>query len=206
MNAKEFCNAYGFTVREVMDILKAHNIQMNPSIDYSDPTILSFFQDAIAKAEVRIAEEEARKAEAEARRAEEEARRAEEYAVFREAAKGMLITSGFTFDGYTIKKYSGYISGDDSIEIDRDDLVRITGPNSTCLTDALVKIRRTALEELQKAAYDLGCNAVIGVDFDYMTFEPETILNNGFNTTHYYMPYVVCVTANGNAVVIEKDE
>lgn len=31
------------------------------------------------------------------------------------------------------------------------------------------------LKELKEAAYDLGCNAVIGVDFDYITLEPETV-------------------------------
>ena len=110
----------------------------------------------------------------------------------------ILISSGFNFDGYRIVKYSGYISGDDAIQINRDDLFK---NNGQYLTDCLTLIRAQALKELKEAAYDLGCNAVIGVDFDYMTFEPETI--NG--TIHYYQPYVVCVTANGNAVIIEKD-
>ncbi len=115
------------------------------------------------------------------------------------AIASMLITSGFNFDGYTIKKYSGYISGDDAIQINRDDLFKDAGQ---VLTDALVKIRIQALKELKEAAYDLGCNAVIGVDFDYMTFEPETI---GVGGIHYYEPYVICVTANGNAVIIDKN-
>ena len=110
----------------------------------------------------------------------------------------MLVTSGFNFDGYTIKRYSGYISGDDAIQINRDELFAGQGQK---LSDALVQIRIQALKELKEAAYDLGCNAVVGVDFDYLTFEPETISG----TTHYYEPYVVCVTANGNAVVIEKN-
>ena len=111
----------------------------------------------------------------------------------------ILITSGFYFDGYRITKYSGYISGDDAIEIPRGGIYG--KDNGQKLTDALVKIRRKAINELKKAAYDLGCNAVIGVDFDYLTLEPETISG----TIHYYEPYVICVTANGNAVVIEKE-
>ena len=70
------------------------------------------------------------------------------------------------------------------------------------LSASLVKIRRQALKELKEAAYDLGCNAVIGVDFDYITLEPETA-NAGGGTL--YLPYVFCVTANGNAVIIEKE-
>lgn len=71
------------------------------------------------------------------------------------------------------------------------------------MTDALVKIRRQALKELKEAAYDLGCNAVIGVDFDYITLEPETANITGGTL---YEPYTICVTANGNAVIIEKEE
>ena len=116
------------------------------------------------------------------------------------ACAEMLITSGFTFDGYRITRYSGYISGDDVTQIKREG-VWSSGGLSHELTDALVKIRRQALKELKEAAYDLGCNAVIGVDFDYTTFEPESA---ALGATVYH-PYVICVTANGNAVVIEKE-
>ena len=66
---------------------------------------------------------------------------------------------------------------------------------------ALKEIRRNALNELKEAAYYLGCNAVIGVDFDYITLDPETANSSGGTT---YLPYVFGVTANGNAVIIEK--
>lgn len=59
-----------------------------------------------------------------------------------------------------------------------------------------------ALKELKETAYNLGCNAVIGVDFDYITLEPITV-NAGGGTL--YLPYVFYVTANGNAVIIEKE-
>lgn len=120
----------------------------------------------------------------------------------RKAISEMLVTSGFNFDGYTITRYSGYISGDDAIQIERNNLF---AGNGQTLTDALVRIRIQALKELKEAAYDLGCNAVIGVDFDYMTFEPETIQGTIGGNVHLYQPYVVCVTANGNAVIIEKN-
>lgn len=122
-----------------------------------------------------------------------------------QALSRMLITSGFTFDGYKITKYSGYISGDDVVQIPRELKFFAGTSNSKSvgeeLTKALVNIRRQALIELKSAAYDLGCNAVIGVDFDYITMEPETSNIQGKTV---YLPYVVCVTANGNAVVIEK--
>lgn len=150
-----------------------------------------------------------REAEARAKAAEEAALKVERDKEREEMEKVLpqiLITSGFSFDGYRIVKYSGYISGDDVAQINR-------GTNAwggagvtnlgTNLPKALVKIRRNALQELREAAYHLGCNAIIGVDFDYITLEPETANIHGGTT---YLPYVICVTANGNAVIIEKDD
>lgn len=114
----------------------------------------------------------------------------------------MLITSGFNFDGYRIAKYSGYISGDDAMSVDRGYAWEDVSVRDK-LMSSLTEIRRNALRELKEAAYDLGCNAVIGVDFDYITLDPQTANFAGGTT---YQPYVFCVTANGNAVIIEKIE
>ena len=157
-----------------------------------------------------IEKEEKAKQEAAEKEALERTRREEEERQQAEAAKqralsNMLITSGFSFDGYKIKKYSGYISGDDVISIDRGTSGIFSDPTNVgeSLTKALVQIRRQAIKELKEAAYNLGCNAVIGVDFDYITLDPETANSRGGTT---YLPYVFCVTANGNAVIIEKSE
>jgi uncharacterized protein YbjQ (UPF0145 family) len=121
------------------------------------------------------------------------------------ALSGMLITSGFNFDGYTITRYSGYISGDDPIQIPRGQggLFNNVTDVGESLMKSLVQIRRNALAELKEAAYALGCNAVIGVDFDYLTLDPETATGGGGTL---YLPYVFGVTANGNAVVIERKD
>lgn len=119
-----------------------------------------------------------------------------------EALANILITSGFNFDGYNITKYSGYISGDDAVEVDRD-IAFFVGSTGVAdrLLESLTVIRRNALKELKEAVFDLGCNAFIAVDFDYLTLEPETINITGDTL---YLPYVFCVTANGNAIIIEK--
>lgn len=121
------------------------------------------------------------------------------------ALASMLITSGFNFDGYTITKYSGYISGDDAVSMDRPSHGWLGGVNREVGADllaGLARIRRNALAELKESAYALGCNAVIGVDFDYLTLDPETATNSGGTL---YLPFLFAVTANGNAVVIEKN-
>jgi uncharacterized protein YbjQ (UPF0145 family) len=123
-----------------------------------------------------------------------------------QALASMLITSGFSFDGHTITKYSGYISGDHAVSMDRPSQGWLGGVNKDVAEDllaGLVHIRRHALAELKEAAYSLGCNAVIGVDFDYLTLDPETATNSGGTL---YLPFLFAVTANGNAVVIERNE
>ena len=131
--------------------------------------------------------------------------KAEADAAKQSAMANMLISSGFTFEGYRIVKYSGYISGDDAIQVARGMESFFTSATNVgdSLMASLKQMRRQALKELKEAAYDLGCNAVIGVDFDYITLEPETANSSGGTT---YLPYVFGVTANGNAVIIEKIE
>lgn len=132
----------------------------------------------------------------------EEMRIAEEKRIKQRATAQMLVTSGFNFDGYRIVKYSGYISGDDAMSVDRGYAWADVSVRDK-LMESLTQIRRNALRELKEAAYNLGCNAVIGVDFDYITLDPQTANITGGTT---YQPYVFCVTANGNAVIIEKIE
>ena len=155
--------------------------------DADVPRLVENYKASVAEVEAKAAERERQKREAE--RKEEERQR---------GIATILVTSGFNFDGFKVKKYSGFISGDAAIQINRSELFQDSGQ---LLADSLSLIRIQALKKLKEAAYDLGCNAVIGVDFDYLNFEPESI--NG--TIHVYEPYCICVTANGNAVVIEKE-
>lgn len=118
------------------------------------------------------------------------------------ALAAMLITTGFSFEGHRITKYAGYISGDDAVQVDRGTdgiFARATNVGDSLMA-SMGKIRENALHELREAAYALGCNAVIGVDFDYLTLDPETARSGGGTV---YLPYVFGVTANGTAVIIE---
>jgi uncharacterized protein YbjQ (UPF0145 family) len=161
--------------------------------------LVGAYNQALEQAGQREAQEEdrVRQEQAAAARAAEAKKR---------ALANMLITSGFNFDGYTITKYSGYISGDDAVSMDRPRQGWTGGVNKDVASDllaGLVHIRRRALAELKEAAYALGCNAVIGVDFDYLTLDPETAGSNGGTL---YLPFLFAVTANGNAVVIEQND
>lgn len=193
MNIKDLASQYGFDKNRLEQYLmkSKYNVYsglMKKTVNDADiPAIVNDYQAYL------VQQKEA--ADRQAQAAAEKKR----------AMASMLITSGFSFDGYRITKYSGYISGDDAIEVPRgrEGIFQ----NATNVGDALMKsltvIRRNALTELKEAAYDLGCNAVIGVDFDYITLDPETVNASGGTL---YLPYVFGVTANGNAVIIEKEE
>lgn len=192
MDILKAANKNGFNNDSFVAFLEANDYTIEPATFLRNPSIPDSQADLAIKAyKEHLAQEKAAAAE------EKRARQA--------ALAQILVTSGFNFDGYTVTKYSGYISGDDVIEIPRGTSgIFLDATNvGDALSKSLVKIRRNALQELKEAAYDLGCNAVIGVDFDYITLEPEAASLNGKTT---YLPYVFCVTANGNAVVIEKDE
>ncbi len=170
--------------------------------------VVASFKKHAAERDVQVEQERAERKEKDERERAETARlRAEEVRAAQEkqaALSSMLITSGFNFDGYTITKYSGYISGDSAVSMDRPTQGWLGGVNKDVggdLLAGLAKIRRNALAELKEAAYALGCNAVIGVDFDYLTLDPETATSGGGTL---YLPFLFAVTANGNAVLIEK--
>ena len=66
----------------------------------------------------------------------------------------------------------------------------IVGGRSEAVQRTMRDSRRTALYELKKEAYDVGANAVVGVDLDYVELS-----SNGS---------MVMLVASGTAVVIEE--
>lgn len=160
-----------------------------------------------SKVDELIKEQDAQENELKKKQAEQiiaQAEAAASQAELESAAAKVLVTSGNNFEGFRIVKYSGYISGDDAISVSRGfDGFLSKGTNiGESLLKSLTVIRRNALKELREAAAMLGCNAVICVDFDYISLDPQTANSSG-GTTYY--PYVFCVTANGTAVRIEKE-
>ncbi len=71
------------------------------------------------------------------------------------------------------------------------------------LTDGLADARNNALEKLKEAAFELNCNAIISLDFDYLTldWEKSTAIDA---TVHIKEDYVICVSAKATAVSLEK--
>jgi len=217
MKAKDIANQYGIDQSEFEQwLVNSSDVPYKSGliggISIEDDALIdsavASFQAHMVENQERAAQEAAELArtQQEAEQEAERLRQTSEQAAMQkqQAMASMLITSGFDFNGYKITKYSGYISGDDVVQIERGSerwFGQATNVGDS-LMSSLSSIRRNALAELKEAAYDLGCNAVIGVDFDYLTLEPETV-NSGGGTL--YLPYVFGVTANGNAVIIEKE-
>lgn len=219
MKLKDIATRYNIDKDDFMLFIYDNNLPRTETFtsyiidDKNVDSFVKMYKDFKLKEPILIAKEEERiKAEEDQKKAEEVEKRkialetaekiAQEEMKKRKAMAEMLITSGFNFDGYKITKYSGYISGDDAVSVDRGLAIFGAGTNvKDKLMESLVTIRRNALTELKEAAYALGCNAVIGVDFDYLTLDPQTANIVGGTT---YQPYIFGVTANGNAVIIEK--
>lgn len=198
MKVKDVCKQYGLDSSAFQTWLWSSGYEYKTGamggVDITDsqdiPAIVEHFRREQAEQQEQAAQESA---------AQHEALQAKQ-----QALANMIITPGHNFDGYTITRYSGYISGDHAVEIARGTEFFGTGVTKVgeALMSALVDIRRQALLELKEAAYALGCNAIIGVDFDYLTLQPEVANTKG---EIKLLPYVFGVTANGNAVVIERN-
>ena len=106
----------------------------------------------------------------------------------------MIITTGYSIDGYKITSYLNVISAEvvlgtgifSSIGSQLSDL---TGTRSGMYERKLENAKYAAISELKSQTVNLGGNAIIGIDIDYTTFTAD----------------ILGVVANGTAVYIEPD-
>lgn len=104
-----------------------------------------------------------------------------------------LVTSGNNLEGYNIIAYKGIVSGEVVLGtgILSDIVAGISdffGEQSDVYAEKIMSAKKIALKKLLEEVIKAGGNAVIGVDFDYITFT-----NN-----------IIGVSANGTAVFVEK--
>ena len=124
-----------------------------------------------------------------------------------QATKKMLVTSGFNFDGYTVTKYGPHIASDDVYKEEMRPGFWSAGleDQGGKISDALMELRRKTLQELKEKAYDLGCNAITGLDFSYTTLGPFNTNTHHGSDARNNLAYYIFLTYKGNAVVIEKN-
>lgn len=104
----------------------------------------------------------------------------------------MIITTTNQIEGKKIKEYKGIVFGEviAGVNFVKDftaGLSDIFGGRSRTYEDELINARHQALAEMQQRAYELGADAVIGVDIDYEVLGSSMLM----------------VTSSGTAVVLE---
>lgn len=111
----------------------------------------------------------------------------------REKFSNHLMTTGFNFEGYEIQKYVGVISeevvlGTGFISEFSAAVSDFFGGASNAFSRKLKAAKDAATEKLIASSILKGGNAIIGVDFDYITFASN----------------MIGVIANGTSVVVRK--
>ncbi len=109
--------------------------------------------------------------------------------------QAMMLTTGFNFEGYNIKKYSGIVHGEvvlgtgflSDLSASFNDMF---GTTSEAMEGKLSNAKRIAQERMIANSIKIGANAIIGVDFDVNIMGSNMIV----------------VSTNGTAVVIEQQE
>ncbi|MBQ8143690.1 MAG: YbjQ family protein [Butyricicoccus sp.] len=105
-----------------------------------------------------------------------------------------MMTTGSYFEGYEIKKYLGIVSG--QVVLGTGFLSEFTaafadffGAKSDQFANKLESAKQAAVRRLVLKSEKLGGNALIGVEFDYITFAAN----------------MIGVVANGTSVIIEEE-
>jgi uncharacterized protein YbjQ (UPF0145 family) len=100
----------------------------------------------------------------------------------------MIVTTTPSVEGRAISTYHGIVTGEAILGANiflfasvRD----VIGGRSAAYEQELGKARRTALQEMEERAAEMGANAVVGVDLDY------EVINN-----------MLMVSASGTAVTL----
>jgi len=91
------------------------------------------------------------------------------------AIDSIEVTSGFNFEGHTITNYLGFISEETAVGMGffkgfASSVSNLTGTESDSLRKKLMQSKQIVMNRLREDAYDVGANAIIGIDLDYTMF------------------------------------
>ena len=112
-----------------------------------------------------------------------------------EELKSLLMVSVPVLEGYSIEKYFGpifslIVLGTGFLSEFTASLADLMGDRAGSFEKKLNTARQAAMHDLKKKAHDMGANAVIGMDLDYMTLAGNLFV----------------IAANGTAVLVKKEE
>lgn len=106
----------------------------------------------------------------------------------------MIITTTPNIEGHKIAEYKGIVSGEVIFGMNflKDFGASIRdffGGRSNSYEDAMLEGRKTALQEMESRARELGANAIVGVSYGYETLGKSSTM--------------IMVSISGTAVVID---
>ena len=106
----------------------------------------------------------------------------------------MIVTTTPSVEGHRIVEYKGIVFGEviAGVNVIKDMVAGLSnffGGRSSTYEDELIRAREQAVAEMQQRAFEMGVNAVVGVDIDYEVLGTD----NG----------MLMVTASGTAVVVQ---
>lgn len=107
--------------------------------------------------------------------------------------QNFMVTTGYDFQGYSIKKYIDvvsceYVIGTGVFSELMASFSDTFGTSSNAFSDKIAKAKQEVLKQMKDKSIDIEGNALIGIDFDILTF------NNN----------MIAVSGNGTAVYVEE--
>ena len=204
MNENQICEQYNINSHEFADYLKRkglpHTTSLFNGVEVEQHLVDEYVRGFLEDKFLREQEDAARIAyEAEQRRIEDEelraklARRQESLA----ASRDYPISTGSTVPGYRVVKHANVLCVNTAIPLGR------VGTAAGELTRLMNRLRREILVELRIDAHEAGGNAVTGLQLSYMTVQQD---NPSFNAAPVQSPFLLTLTATGNAVVIQAED
>ena len=141
----------------------------------SNKKVVGYINEILRNAEKKIEENKAAKKEKE-----------RITAVF----NSLLVTSGYNFEGYKITEYKNVISGEFvfTSELFKNGSAETADVVNAEFSVKMYEAKQKALDNMKKRCAELGCNAIIGIDYNCIMLSSS----------------MVGVSSNGTAVKVEK--
>lgn len=175
--------------------IETYNNRQEILENISDEKVRAYISQKIKVPEKELLEKLEREKEEQIAAVEKQKRLLEFETIQRQNTNNIKLTTGYDFKGYDIIEYKNVISGECVLGTGflsefTASFSDFTGTSANLFSTKLKEVKNRALYLLKQSCYLENGNAIIGVDFDYITFQ-----NN-----------MIGVVANGTAVVIEKQQ
>lgn len=114
---------------------------------------------------------------------------------YAKAARNHMLTTGYNFEGYTISKYHGLVSGEcvlgsGLISYLEASIANTLGTETSGYSEKMKNAKQLAMEDMVRQSVALGGNSIIGISYSI-----SNLLSN-----------MVGISVDGTSVTIEKNQ